>query len=216
MKKKYIFYILAAIVATVLFVAISQVSQMYSADLQRLTAQAGVLGMVSYVGVMIVSIVVAPIGTGFLLPVAANSWGPVLASVLSIVGWTIGSLIAFFLARKYGLAMVKNVKTITHLRALEQAIPKHNIFIAVVLLRIALPVDLLSYALGIFSTMTYRMFFLSTVLGISPFAFIFMYAATSTVTVQIWVSVFGTFLMIGGLYYVYISQKKNVQHIEEG
>jgi len=132
------------------------------------------------------------------------------------VGWTIGSLIAFFLARKYGLAMVKNVKTITHLRALEQAIPKHNIFIAVVLLRIALPVDLLSYALGIFSTMTYRMFFLSTVLGISPFAFIFMYAATSTVTVQIWVSVFGTFLMIGGLYYVYISQKKNVQHIEEG
>ncbi len=203
MKKKYILYILTAILATVLFVVISQVSQMYSADLQRLTAQAGILGMVSYVGVMIVSIVVAPIGTGFLLPVAANSWGPVLAAVLSIVGWTIGSLIAFYLARKYGLSMVKNVKTIKHLRALEQAIPKHNIFIAVVLLRIALPVDLLSYALGIFSTMSYRMFFFSTVLGISPFAFIFMYAATSTVSMQIWVSIFGSFLMFAGIYYVY-------------
>ena len=109
---KYLKYILGAILATVLFVVISQVSQEYSDTLQQFTQQAGVIGVLSYIVVMMLSIVVAPIGTGFLLPIAANSWGPLLAAFYSIVGWTIGSMIAFWLAKKYGTKLVKNVQTI--------------------------------------------------------------------------------------------------------
>ena len=106
-KIKYIQYIVGAVLATLAFVAISEVSQSYSDILQNLTEQAGLIGIVSYIGIMIISIVVAPIGTGFLPPVAANSWGPVTAAIYSITGWTIGAMIAFFLAKKYGLKLVK-------------------------------------------------------------------------------------------------------------
>lgn len=206
-KIKYIQYIVGAVLATLAFVAISEVSQSYSDILQNLTEQAGLIGIVSYIGIMIISIVVAPIGTGFLLPVAANSWGPVTAAIYSITGWTIGAMIAFFLAKKYGLKLVKNVKTVQRLRAIEKAIPRRNAFLAVVLLRIALPVDLLSYALGIFSSMGYGMFFWSTVIGISPFAFIVTYAATSSVTLRIVVSALGSLVMFVGVYYVFSYSK---------
>ena len=207
MKIKYLNYILGAIVATILFVVISQVAQNYSDFLQQLTKQAGISGVFAYITIMALSIVVAPIGTGFLLPIAANSWGPLLASVYSITGWTIGSMVAFWLAKKYGLKLVKNVKTVNHLQEPEKAIPRRHVFLIVVLLRIALPVDLLSYALGIFSTMGYGMFFWSTLIGISPFAIIFMYASVSSMTVQIVVSVLGSAIMFAGGYYVYSYSK---------
>ncbi len=203
MKITYLYYIAGAIVATVVFVVLSQVSQEYSGILQSYTQQAGSLGVFSYITAMAASIVVAPLGTGFLLPVAANSWGPLWAAVYSITGWTIGSMIAFWLSKKYGLKLVKNVKTIQKLRELERAMPRRHIFLVVVLLRIALPVDLLSYALGIFSTMGYWTFFWSTVIGITPFAVLTMYAATSTVTMQIAVSVLGAMSMFVGVYYIY-------------
>ncbi len=209
MKIKHVYYILGVIAATLVFVILSQISQEYSDLLQNSTEQSGIIGVISYIAIMAVSIVVAPIGTGFLLPVAANSWGPLLAATYSITGWTIGSMIAFWLSKKYGLKLVKNVKTVERLQSLEKAIPRRHIFFAVVLLRMSIPVDLLSYALGIFSSMGYWMFFWSTIIGISPFAIIMMYAATSTVTVQIAVSVVASFVMFAGLYYIYTYSKSS-------
>ena len=203
MKIRYIQYIIGALVAALAFVAISEVSQSYSETLQNLTEQAGLLGIFSYIVIMIISIVIAPIGTGFLLPIAANSWGPISAAIYSIVGWTIGAMTAFFLAKKYGIKLVKNVKTIQRLRTVEKAIPQRNVFLVVVLLRMAFPVDLLSYALGIFSSMGYGMFFWSTVIGISPFAFIFSYAAVSSITSQVLVSTLGSFVFFIGVYYMF-------------
>jgi uncharacterized membrane protein YdjX (TVP38/TMEM64 family) len=45
-------------------------------------------------------------------------------------------------------------------------------------LRIAIPVDLLSYALGLFSKVRYRDYALATIIGISPLAFILAYLGT--------------------------------------
>lgn len=213
MKTKYIWYIAGGALAILVFVTLSEISQSYSGTLQSLTEQAGLFGILSYIGIMILSIVIAPISTGFLLPIAANGWGPIAAAIYSIIGWTTGAMIAFFLAKKYGLQLVKNVKMVKKLRAVERAIPKRNMFLVVVLLRMALPVDLLSYVLGIFSSMGYWMFFWSTVIGISPFAFIFSYAAISSVTSQILVSVLGSLVFFAGVYWVF--SKSRSQDIRE-
>ena len=49
-------------------------------------------------------------------------------------------------------------------------------FMSVVLLRMVLPVDVLSYALGFFSDISLWRYTTATIIGIAPFAFIFAYA----------------------------------------
>ena len=213
--KKYVLYVAGAILAVAGLVLISQVAQQNMELLEALTEQTGVWGILSYVGIMIISIVVAPLGTGFLLLIAANSWGPFLAAVYSIIGWTTGSMIAFFLARHYGLKLVKHFETVKKMREVAGAIPEKHTFWGIVLLRVALPVDLLSYAIGIFTHVGYGMFFWTTVIGISPFAFIFSYAATSTITLQVVVFSLSSLIFFAGGYYMYLKGKKSHAQIKE-
>jgi len=210
MKSSYTTYGVSGMLAILLFVFISESAQTYAPELQGLTETAGIFGIVAYIGITTLSIVIAPIGTGFLLPIAANSWGPVLATVYSVIGWTTGSMIAFLLARHYGLRLVKKHAMVTKLRTIEQAIPRHHMFLTVTLLRMALPVDLLSYALGIFSSMGYQAFFWSTIIGITPFALVFSYASTGSLAYQLFVSILGVSVFLGGVYYVFRYRKTHV------
>lgn len=215
MKRTYVQWFFVGVLSIVIFVVLAQLAQTHRAMLQELTLQTGILGVLSYVGLLALAIVVAPISTAFLLPIAANSWGPFLAAVYSISGWTIGSLIAFLLARKFGLRWVGQFGPIQKIRSLEASLPKKNVFWYVVLLRLAFPVDVLSYALGLFSSMTFRAFFWSTVIGVTPFSFLFAYASVSTVWAQGAVALLGVVVFIGGSYYVYIHSKSDVRGVTE-
>ena len=149
------------------------------------------------------SIVFAPLGTGFLLPVAANSYGPFLAAIYSITGWTLGSVMAFWIAKTFRKKVFKHQSFVERIQVYEKSIPKYQFYGLVILLRIALPVDLVSYALGFASTMSYRTFFLTTLIGVTPMTFAFTYASTSSVLIQILVSIFATTVLSVGLYFVY-------------
>lgn len=70
-------------------------------------------------------------------------------------------------------------------------LPKRYLFIAVVFLRIALPVDLLSYALGLFGVMRFWPYIIATIIGVTPFAFIFSYIADFDVLFQLGAFVVG-------------------------
>ena len=61
MKYKYLKHIVGGVFVALVFVIFSLISQAYSNELQYLTEQSGFFGVVSYVGIMMVSIVVAPI-----------------------------------------------------------------------------------------------------------------------------------------------------------
>ena len=203
LSQKNIGYIGGGVLAAFVFVVLAQWSQQHSELIQSITAQAGWVGVLSYIGIMMLSIVFAPLGTGFLLPVAANSYGPFLAAIYSITGWTLGSVIAFWIAKTFRKKVFKHQGFVKRIQEYEQTIPKYQFYSLVVLLRIALPVDLVSYALGFASTMSYRAFLLTTVIGVTPLTFMFTYAATATIWIQIGVSIFATGLFVGGLYLVY-------------
>ena len=67
----------------------------------------------------------------------------------------------------------------------------------------ALPVDVLSYVLGFASSMSYRMFFLTTLIGVTPMTFLFTYSAVDTVNSQIAVGIFATSLLLVATYVIY-------------
>lgn len=144
-----------------------------------------VSGILIFMLIEITSIVIAPVTTLPLIAVASNLWGWVLTGVISIFAWTIGSWIAFVIARKYGVRIVRKFISLKSLYKIQKKVPHKHIFWSVVLLRLIIPVDILSYALGIFTNMKTRNYLLATIIGITPFAFVFAYLGTTHFKYQI-------------------------------
>src|SRR3989344_5875171 len=159
--------VLAAVVVIFLFVLCSYVVQKNIGGVQTLVSDGGKFSVLIYIGIVIVGVVIAPISAFPLLAIASNTWGWWYAGIYSIIGWTIGASIAFFIARHYGILLVKKFIPLKKIRALEKTIPTHNFFWWVVFLRMFLPVDVLSYALGLFSTMRFRSYFFATLIGVT-------------------------------------------------
>ena len=133
------------------------------------------LGILIYILITITAIIIAPISMMPLIPVASNLWGWFYAGIFTFVGWTIGAFIVFFISRKYGVGLIKRFVSLKKLNEFESKIPKENLFIDILLLRMIIPVDILSYALGLFTKVNFKTYALATMIGIIPFTFVFSF-----------------------------------------
>lgn len=167
----------------------------------------GFLGMLIYVLLAFVAVVIAPISTIPLIPLASNMWGWKIAGGLSIIGWTLGSLVAFILARRYGEPIIRKIISLDRLHSIESKLPRENLFLGVLFLRMAVPVDVLSYAIGLFSKMELKSYFWATLIGVSPFAFILAYAGMVSPYYQLIIITVAIIIFLGG-YLIYKKEKK--------
>jgi uncharacterized membrane protein YdjX (TVP38/TMEM64 family) len=175
----------ALFIVFTLFVLATYGAQRYHDALVGMVYLSGGAGMVLYVFITVMTVVIAPLSSFPLIPVATSLWGVGWTAVLSIVGWTTGSMIAFFLSRKYGIRLLEKFISLEKIEAVRRVIPSENIFWTVVLLRMSMPVDILSYALGLFSSLGWRKYLLATLVGVTPFAFLFAYAGTLPLRYQV-------------------------------
>ncbi len=157
------------------------------------------LGLIIYVLIEITSIVIAPVTTLPLIALASNLWGWFLSGVISVFAWTIGSLIAFFIGRKYGVDLVKKFISLEKIHEIENRIPKEHVFLSVIFLRIVIPMDILSYALGIFSNIKTRIYLFATIIGIIPVAFLLAYLGTVPFEYQLIALLTAMIIIITGL-----------------
>ncbi len=183
--KKIVLKYLSVFVVVILFVVASFLVQKNVDIIKLYIGDYGILGAFLYIWVTIIAIVFAPVTTMPLIPLAANIWGWFWAGVFSIIGWVVGSAIAFWLARNLGWPILKKFPAIKNLQKFESKIPQSNIFWSVVFLRIVMPVDILSYALGLFSNISFTGFILATTIGVIPFAFIYSFLGTLPIYFQI-------------------------------
>ena len=159
----------------------------------------GLFSMLLYVLVLVIAVVLAPVSAIPLVLIVSNLWGWFSAAMLSIIGWVIGATMAFTIARKYGVSLVKKLVPIKKIASIENRIPKKNIFWSIVFLRIVVPVDILSYALGLFSQISTKRYVLATIIGVLPFAFIFAYLGTMPFYYQIIALLIGILIFLPGL-----------------
>lgn len=176
--------ILEAIAVVIVFLGFSYLIQSNLDFFQGLVTN-NLTGMFIYFILEVASIVVAPVTTLPLVVVATNLWGWIATGILNFVGWFIGSWIAFVIARKYGVRIVRKFISIEKIHEIEQRIPRKHLFWSVVLLRTAIPADVLSYALGIFTKMKLKRYLLATAIGIAPFAFLLAYFGGIRIEYQI-------------------------------
>lgn len=130
-----------------------------------------VLGAAIYVVRVIASVVLLPLSSMPLLPIAARNFGVLLTAGLSAIGWWVGCLIAFQIARS-GRRYLERFTSLEAIDKLEAKIPADVGFGGIVVLRMILPVDVVSFALGLLKRLRFQTYAVASLVGILPFSIV--------------------------------------------
>jgi uncharacterized membrane protein YdjX (TVP38/TMEM64 family) len=155
--------------------------------------------------------VVAPVTALPLIPIAASVVHPALVAFVTVLAWTVGAVIAFLIARTYGRPLALHFVKEDTLLHYESAIPPHLEFVTLILLRMTIPVDILSYAVGVISRISLVRYTIATVIGITPFAILFSYGSTAAWEGEyVWFVVFvlGGIVLYTTMYYLLVRQHR--------
>lgn len=171
----------------------------------------GFIGILAYLLITIVAIVIAPISMTPLIPISSNMWGLFYGTAINVTGWTIGSIIVFFISRRYGVPLIKRFISLEKINQLERKVPKENVFVSLIILRMITPVDVLSYAISLFTKISFRTYIATTIIGITPFAFVFSYLGTVPVLYQL--TGFIIFAVVVALIAIFYRKKYKKEYI---
>ncbi|NPE26468.1 TVP38/TMEM64 family protein [Methanococcoides sp. SA1] len=151
-------------------------------------------GLIVFVLLNFVGIIVAPVTVIPLIVIVTSIWGGLVAAFATLVAWVLGSVVAFLLARKIGVPIVSRFISMDELYRFEERFGFVGSFWGVVFLRMVVPVEILSYGLGLGSRIGFWKYTLASVLGLMPVCLIFGYLGMIPIIYQI---VLGLILLNG-------------------
>lgn len=203
MKKdrRLIFAAIITLIIIVLFVLSSYFTKRYMLELQTFIQTYYLLGIIVYLILGIIDAIGIPISNVPLIPIIATGYGPLRAIVLTSVGWFIGSMIAFRIARKYGVDFIKKFIPLERLHLFQKNISKKHFFISIILIRIVMPNDFVNYGYGIFTKIKKRNFITPTIIGIILSVFVYLIINTLPVIYQIIVILIAVMIFYLVFYY---------------
>ena len=193
--------IISLFVIAFVFVLAAYLTQRNEEAVRALVAGGGKLGVLIYILITVLAIVAAPLTSIPLIPLAVRIWGIFPTSVFSVIGWTLGSLGAFWVARKFGVSLVSKIESVERIRSIAERVPKKKMFWYLIFLRMTIPVDVLSYALGLFTGVSWKMFFITTFLGVIPVTFVFSYVGSLPVGLQAPLVILGIGIIVSFFYF---------------
>ncbi|OGN17328.1 MAG: hypothetical protein A3C88_01610 [Candidatus Yanofskybacteria bacterium RIFCSPHIGHO2_02_FULL_50_12] len=159
------------------FVAVAYFSYAYFDALEDFALAHPVAGPFIFISIEIIDVVFAPGSTLALVPIAGRLWGPWLGTLFTMIGWVAGSFLAFFFAHRFGRPWVRRLVSARKLESIRRILPKH-LFWGVVFFRLVLPLDVTSYAIGLFTPINYRKYLTATAIGVAPGAFFLSFLGT--------------------------------------
>ncbi len=152
-------------------------------------------GAIIYSLIVILAIVIAPVSSIPLIPIMSGLFGWVFTGFITLISWTLGSIITFYIAKIFGIPIISKLIPLKKLEKLEKKIMLKDSFLTILILRTVIPVDILSYALGLFSKINILKYTLATILGVIPVIFILSYAGSVSLKMQLTIFI-GVFLII--------------------
>ncbi|MCH7529892.1 TVP38/TMEM64 family protein [Patescibacteria group bacterium] len=169
-----------------------------------------IISSITFIVLMFVATVIAPIAVLPIVPTVALVLGPLPTAMYSIVGWTAGAVVAFLIARHLGRPALARFVSLDEISKYEKYIPLNAEFWWIVILRMIIPVDILSYAIGFLSRISVGKYILATLIGVTPFSFVFAYLGIAFIQKQYFLLVL--FLVIAlfifSLAYILIIKRK--------
>lgn len=137
---------------------------------------------VSYVLLLAIAVVVMPLTVMPLIPFASSMIGPLATALLSIVGWTLGGVVAFLISRHIGRPVLSRFVDLSQTDYWVAYLKPRSRFWLIVLLRLTLPVDIVSYTLGFSKGIPLLEYTLATLVGVTWFSFAFAYLGNAFLT----------------------------------
>ena len=176
----------AGLWVTALFVAAVLLAREFAAPIRELLSANARLGIGVFVATSAVAVLVPMLTNLPLVPLAVLAWGPGWSAALLLSGWVIGAALAFLLGRHARASILRHFPSVQRHGDIDRLIhPRHRL-VSLVLLRMTFPVDVLSYALGLFSrSTTLAENIVSTAIGGAPFAALFALLPTLSATAQL-------------------------------
>jgi uncharacterized membrane protein YdjX (TVP38/TMEM64 family) len=152
--------------------------------------EAGMLGTVGLLALLVVQCVVAPIPSEPIMMAAGFVYGPRPAFAIAWTGVVVGAGLCFWLARAYGRPVAERLVSAERLDAAEVGLQRggpFTTFAALLALRaIAFhSFDIVSYACGLVR-IPFPMFLVATALGSCPKVFAFTYAGSTLAARPAW------------------------------
>jgi uncharacterized membrane protein YdjX (TVP38/TMEM64 family) len=176
----------------------------YAGPIQAAVSGNPVVGVVLFVATSALAVLMPLLTNLPLLPVAVLAWGPWWTAVLLLAGWVAGAALSFWLGRHARAAILRHLPSVQRHADIDRLIHPHHRVASLVLLRMTFPVDVLSYALGLFSARTtVAENAVSTAFGAAPFAIAFAWFPTWSATAQL--LGLGVSLLVFGAYIVWLS-----------
>lgn len=164
----------AALAVVLLFVVGIALAREFAQPIQEVLAEHASLGIVVIVATSVVAVLVPMLTNLPLLPLAVLAYGPWWTALLLLLGWIGGAALSFWLGRHARDTILRRFASVQRHADIDRMIhPRHRIA-SLVVLRMTFPVDVLSYALGLFSRdTTLAEIVVSTAIGAAPFALLF-------------------------------------------
>ncbi|MAF59772.1 hypothetical protein CL631_02930 [bacterium] len=148
-------------------------------SLKQYLGENKILTAVVFSFLVFIATVLAPIAALPLAPATSVFIGPFATAVVSVISWGLGAVVAFLIARHLGRPVIERFVDMESIDRFEKYIPERDEFLWLIFLRILLPVDILSYAIGFFSKMRFKVYTIATFIGITPFSFIWAYSGNA-------------------------------------
>ena len=189
-----------------LFAVAMLLARQFAAPIQGVLSTHARLGIVVFVATSALAVLMPLLTNLPLVPFAVLAWGPWWTALLLLLGWVVGATLSFTLGRHARAWILRHVPSVTRHAQIDRLIhPRHRLW-SLILLRMTFPVDVLSYALGLFSrntTLTESV--VSTALGAAPFALLFALFPTLSTTSQL--VVFGASALAFALYALWVLRR---------
>lgn len=150
--------------------------------LKQFAENDGVFGYIVFVLLLIVATVCMPLTVMPMIPMSAAVLGPLPTALLSIIGWTLGATIAFLVSRYVGRPVLERFFPMDKIDSLTKSFSSRSRFWSIVLLRMTVPVDIASYALGLVPSIRLSEYIAATLLGVTWFSFAFAYLGDALLT----------------------------------
>lgn len=115
----------------------------------RIIAQHSTAGPVVFVVLAALSAMLAFFSSAVLVPPAVFAWGPALVGLLLWLGWMLGGMASYTLARLLGRPVVRRLVSVRSLAHYEERLTRGAPFSLVLLFQLALPSELPGYVLGL-------------------------------------------------------------------
>jgi uncharacterized membrane protein YdjX (TVP38/TMEM64 family) len=147
----------------------------------------GIFAPLIFVLLLAFQSVVAPIPSAVIIIAGGLIFGPLVATVLSVIGNLLGAILCFKIAEKLGRPIVERLISKERLKKVDLFFEKKSGFLTILLLRLN-PItssDALSYAAGL-TKISLKDYIFATLLGIIPANIFLSYLGYELVKGQLW------------------------------